>query len=117
MKALIAALSMTVGVTAPAAAADWDGDYIGHEHYGAVAVAPVAPVVVAPVESVVVAPVARVYMRPPPVYVAPVARVYAAPYYRRRYVGYGGGWDRAGWGHGGWDHRGWGHGGWAGDRW
>ena len=62
MKTLIAALAMTIGVAAPAAAADWDGDDYGHEHYGAVAVAPVAPVapvVVAPVAPVVVAPVAR----------------------------------------------------------
>jgi hypothetical protein len=114
MKALIATLAMTVGVAAPAAAADWDGDYYGHEHYGAVAVAPVAPVVV---EPVVVAPVARVYVPPPPVYVAPVARVYATPYYHRRYVGYGGGWDHTGWGHGRWGHGGWGHAGWRHDGW
>ena len=92
MKTLVAALAITMGVAAPAAAADLDGDDYGNEHYGAVAVAPVAPVVVAPVAPVVVAPVARVYVPPPPVYVAPVARVYAAPYYHRRYVGYGGGW-------------------------
>jgi hypothetical protein len=120
MKALVATLAITMGVAAPAAAADLDGDDYGNEHYGAVAVAPVAPVApvaVAPVEPVVVAPVARVYVPPPPVYVAPVARVYAAPYYHRRYLGYGGGWDHAGWGHGGWGHGGWGHGGWRHGGW
>jgi hypothetical protein len=120
MKTLVATLAITMGVAAPAAAADLDEDDYGNEHYGAVAVAPVAPVapvVVAPVEPVVVAPVARVYVPPPPVYVAPVARVYAAPYYHRRYLGYGGGWDHAGWGHGGWGHGGWGHGGWRHGGW
>jgi hypothetical protein len=117
MKTLIAALAMTVGVAAPVAAADLDGDDYGHEHYGAVAVAPAAPVVVAPVAPVVVAPVARVYVPPPRVYVAPVARVYAAPYYYYRHVGYGGGWDHAGWGRGGWGHGGWGHGGWGHGGW
>jgi hypothetical protein len=49
--------------------------------------------------------------------VAPVARVYATPYYHRRYVGYGGGWDHTGWGHGRWGHGGWGHAGWRHDGW
>jgi hypothetical protein len=111
MKVVIAALGITMGVAAPAAAADWDDygpEHYGHEHYGAVTVAPVAPVVVAPVAPVVVAPVARVYVPPPPVYVAPVAPLYAAPYYRYRHVGYGGGWGYGGrWGHGGWGHHHW----------
>jgi hypothetical protein len=107
MKALIGTLAITMGLVVPAAAADWDGDYYGNEHYGAVAVAPVAPVVVAPAAPVVVAPVARMYVPPPPVYVTPVAPIYAAPYYHH-HVGWGGGWGRPGWGHGGWGHRGWG---------
>ena len=55
-------------MAAPAAAADWDDygpEHYGHEHFGAVTVAPVAPVVVAPVAPIVVAPVARVYVPPP----------------------------------------------------
>jgi len=89
MKTLIAALAMTIGVAAPAAAQEYGygGDY------GGVVVAPVAPVA-----PVVVAPVARVYLPPPAVYVAPVASVYAGPYYHRHHFGYGGGWGHAGWG-------------------